>query len=203
MRKLTATLALLTLVAVPVASSAMEAPTWNVDASHSAIGFSVRHFFTPVTGSFGDYQVDLQFDPTDPSSSSVSAVIEVNSINTGVERRDQHLMSGDFFGADQFPQITFRSTSVRSTGDGSMVATGELTIKESSRTVEVPIELLGVQPIPEQMREMLGGVTQVASFQAELTIDRNDFGVGVGSWAETTVVGSEVTITLLVEANIR
>lgn len=84
-----------------------------------------------------------------------------------------------------------------------MIATGELTIKDTTRTVELPIRLLGIQPIPKEMQEMLGGVTRVASFQANLTLDGNDFGVGVGSWAETAIVGSEVGITLRVEANVR
>ena len=200
MRKMSATLALLALVALPAAVLALDT-NWNVDAAHSEVGFSVRHFFTPVTGSFGDYEVDLVFDPADPSNSSVSAVIQVASIDTGVDGRNQHLMSGDFFEAERFPEITFMSTSVRSTGDSTMIATGELTIKDTTRTVDLEVELLGIQDVPEQMQSRMGA--QVAGFRAALVIDRNDFGVGVGNWAETAVVGSEVTIDILVEANQR
>jgi len=203
MRKLISSFVLLTLVALPPVAVALGLLDWNVDPAHTEVNFSVRHFFTPVSGSFTDYQVDLQFDPADPAASSVSAVIQVASIRTGVDARDQHLMSGDFFEAERYPQITFRSSGVRSVGEGQMIATGELTIKDTAQTVELPIRLLGIQPIPEEMQEMFGGVTRVASFQADLTLDRNDFGVGVGSWAETAIVGSEVGITLLVEANVR
>ena len=78
---------------------------------------------------------------------------------------------------------------------------GDLTIKGVTREVALPVTLLGVQQIPEEMQEMLGGVSEVASFQAATSVDRGDFGVGVGSWAATLVVGGQVDITIAVEAN--
>ena len=174
---------------------------WNVDVPHSGIEFSVKHFFTPVNGQFDDYEVELMFDRENPQNSSVVVRVDVNSINTGNADRDTHLKSADFFEADRFGEITFRSESVRSGGANQLLVRGPLTIKGQTHQVELPISLLGVKDIPEEMRGMLGGVEQIASFETELQIDRGDYGVGVGSWAAALVVGHEVTISVAVEAN--
>ncbi len=181
--------------------TALEATPWNVDAPHTEINFSVRHFFTPVSGRFEDFEIDLVFDPESPEHSSVEVRIAVASINTGNEKRDNHLRSGDWFEAESYPYITFKSSSVTQTAADRLLARGDLTIKDVTQEVELPITLLGVQDIPEQMREMLGGVTQVASFQAETELDRRDYGVGRGNWAMTAVVGADVEIGIVVEAN--
>ena len=174
---------------------------WNVDAPHSGVEFSVKHFFTPVTGEFEDYEVELMFDRENPQNSSVSVRIDVNSVNTGNADRDTHLKSGDFFEADQYGIITFESQSVRLVGADQLLVRGPLTIKGQTHQVELPITILGVKDIPEEMRAMLGGVEQIASFTTQLKIDRSDYGVGVGSWAAAMVVGHEVTINIAVEAN--
>ncbi len=191
----TLALASLTIAAGP---APME---WNVDASHSGIEFSVKHFFTPVSGKFDTYEIGLVYDAEDPANSAVEVRIDVASINTGNADRDAHLLSGDFFDAERFPHITFVSERVRSTGDGELIARGPLTIKDRTHTVELPIDVLGIKDIPAEMREMLGGVEQVASFQTGLTIDRSDYGVGTGSWAAAVVVGHDVEIDIAVEAN--
>lgn len=188
-------LATLTIAAGPAPE------TWNVDVPHTGIEFSVNHFFTPVSGRFDTYEIDLTFDRENPANSLVEVRIDVNSVNTGNERRDNHLRSEDFFGAEQYGWITFRSEEVRSTGNGTLVARGPLTIKDRTHQVELPIRILGVKDIPAEMQEMLGGVTQVASFQTELEIDRSDYDVGTGSWAANLVVGHEVGIEIAVEAN--
>ncbi len=182
--------------------AAEPAARWTVDMPHTEINFSVTHFFTPVTGSFEEFEVDLDYDAEDPENSSVTARIAVASVNTGNERRDNHLRTADFFAADEYPYITFESTSVRAS-DGKLVARGPLTIRGETREVELPIKLLGVQQIPAEMQEMLGGAKEIASFSAGTSIDRGDFGVGTGSWAATLVVGGEVQIELLVEAHRR
>jgi len=174
---------------------------WSTDAAHSEINFSVKHFFTPVTGSFEEFEVELDYDAENPENSTVQAKINVASVNTGNERRDNHLRTGDWFEAEEYPHMTFKSASVRKISENQLIASGPLTIKGQSREVELPITLLGTQPIPEQMQQMLGGTTKVASFNASMSIDRGDFGVGVGSWAATMVVGSEVEIEILLEAH--
>ena len=174
---------------------------WNVDVPHTGIEFSVKHFFTPVTGKFDTYEVELTFDRENPANSQVAVRIDVNSVNTGNEDRDAHLLSGDFFEADQYGYITFESESVRANGANQVLARGPLTIKGVTHQVELPITILGVKDIPAEMREMLGGVMEIASFETELAIDRGDYGVGVGSWAAALVVGHEVDISIAVEAN--
>lgn len=173
----------------------------NVDVPHTGIEFSVNHFFTPISGKFDSYEIELMFDRENPASSSVEVRIDVQSVNTGNERRDTHLMSGDFFDAETYRYITFRSEEVRANGAGELIVRGPLTIKDQTHTVELPIRLLGVKDIPAEMREMLGGVEEVASFQTGLEIDRSDYGVGAGSWAAAMVVGHEVGIEIAVEAN--
>lgn len=174
---------------------------WNVDGAHTEINFSVRHFFTPVTGSFDQYEVNLNFDPDHPEKSNVDVRIDVASVNTGNTKRDDHLRSGDWFEVEKFPYITFKSQSVERTAPDQLVARGTLTIKGVGHDVQLKVNLLGVKDIPEQMQGMLGGVTQIASFQATTELDRRDYGVGVGSWAETMVVGADVEIGITVEAN--
>lgn len=213
MKKLLAVVVLLAVSVLPALSygaggpahgpddGASTAPTWVPDPAHTEVKFTVNHFFTPVTGSFDDFDLSLEYDPENPENSSVEARIAVASVNTGNEQRDDHLRTADFFAAEEHPYITFRSTSVRESGDGALVARGPLTIRGTTREIELPIRLLGVQPIPAEMREMLGGALEIASFRASTSLDRGDFGVGTGSWAATLVVGGEVDIEILVEAH--
>jgi polyisoprenoid-binding protein YceI len=194
---LPALLAATTLAATPVAT----AESWNVDRPHTEINFSVKHFFTPVTGAFEDFDIDLVYDPENPAASTVDVRIAVSSVNTGNERRDEHLRSADFFEAASHPHITFRSTSVRAAGENRLVARGPLTIKGVTREIELPITVLGIQDIPAEMQGMLDGVTRVVGFEAGTRVRRQDFGVGVGNWAATVVVGGDVDISIAVEAN--
>lgn len=196
-------LTLAAVAAVTVAARPGPAAVWQVDANHTEVGFSVSHFFTPVTGKFEGFEAVLRYDPEAPERSTVDVTIDVASVNTNNERRDSHLQSGDFFEADRYPEITFRSTSVRSIGSGRLVATGPLTIKGVTREIELPIEVLGVQEIPPPMQPMLNGATQVASFRATTTVNRRDFGVGVGDWAATLIVGGDVEVEIVLEAAYR
>lgn len=202
MRKILSTTAILVTSATLVAATPQSVPEeWNVDPAHTEVTFSVRHFFTPVTGKFESFDIELLYDAETVSNSSVRAVIPVSSIETNHERRNGHLVSPDFFDAETYPRITFESTSVRRVSETELIATGDLTIRDVRHRVELPITLLGVQEIPSEMRQMLGGVTRVAAFEAELEIDRNDFGVGTGQWAADAVVGKTVSIRIAVEAN--
>lgn len=176
---------------------------WNVDMPHTGIGFSVKHFFTPVRGEFTDYDIQLTFDQENPENSSVQVRIDVASIHTGNERRDNHLLSGDFFDAETYPEITFESREVVSLEGDRLVVRGPLTIRDTTRDIELPVTILGVRDIPGDMQEMLGGITELAAFEAGLRIDRNEYGVGTGSWAATMVVGGDVDIDIALEANRR
>ena len=206
MKNMTRMLAVATLAAGTVAATpAKDGPAadvaWTLDASHSVVGFSVKHFFTPVQGQFDDYEAVVNFDPANPEASTVDVKIAVASVNTNNEKRDTHLQTADFFDAETYPYITFKSTSVRAAGDDQYMITGDLTIKDVTREIELPVTLLGVTELDGEMSAMFGGIQKVASFQGGATVNRNDFGVGTGSWAATLVVGGEVNIDLALEVN--
>ncbi|TVR12769.1 MAG: polyisoprenoid-binding protein [Balneolaceae bacterium] len=169
------------------------ATAWEIDKSHSAINFTINHFFTPVDGSFDDYEAEVHFDPENLEASRIDVTIPVESVNTRNERRDNHLKSDDFFNTSEWPSMRFVSHSIESRGDNQFVAIGELTIRDITREFELPFELLGVMEHP--MREN----TLVAGMVAEAQLMRSDFGVGVGDWAATAVVGDRVNIRLNLE----
>ena len=202
-RALSAAVLFAATAAILLAAGAAQAATWTADAAHTEVNFSVSHFFTPVTGSFSDFEIALDYDSEHPEKSTVEAQIKVASIDTGNSRRDDHLRSADWFEAETYPYMTFKSTSVRKNGEHGLIARGQLTIRGESREIELPISLLGLRQIPESMRPMLGGSSQVASFKAVTAVDRESFQVGVGDWAGTMVVGGEVAIEISLEAHLR
>lgn len=165
---------------------------WFIDRPHSEISFSVRHFFTPVKGVFEDYEADIRFDPENLADSYIDVAIEVGSVDTRNEDRDEHLQSTDFFNAAEWPHIRFKSERIEQRGQ-QYVAGGELTIRDVSRDFELPFSLLGVMENP------MNEGTLVAGIQSETTLARNTYGVGTGSWAATAVVGGEVGINLSLE----
>lgn len=182
------------------AATAGPPPAWSIDASHSRIGFSVRHFFTPVEGTFGDYEVDLRFDPAAPEEGRVTVAIEAASIDTDHERRDEDLQGSDFFDSERFPRLTFESTAIRRVSENEFIVAGDLTIRDVTRPVELAVELLGVRELGPDM-ERYGRM--VAGFRAHTTFDRRDFDIGTGRWAETVVLGPDVTVDILLETRLR
>jgi polyisoprenoid-binding protein YceI len=168
---------------------------WEIDSAHSAINFTISHFFTPVDGTFEDYDATVMFNPDDLENSMIDVTIPVTSVNTRNDRRDGHLQSEDFFNAETWPNITFESNSIESRGDNQFVAIGEMTIRDVTRDFELPFTLQGIMDHP--MKEN----TTVAGIVADAKLMRTDYGVGVGDWAATAVVGDEVNIRLNLELN--
>ncbi len=186
--------ALASMVFWVTAHNTATAQTWNIDKNHTKISFEINHFFTPVEGYFNDFEGSLDFNPDNPEQSSTSFTIKVNSVKTDSEKRDKHLQSADFFNAAKFPEMKFSSTRFEKTDDGYVVK-GNLTIRDVTKPVEVPFKVLGRGDHP-----MKKGMELIA-IKGGLTINRNDFGVGTGSWAATTVVGDEVAIKIVIEGN--
>jgi polyisoprenoid-binding protein YceI len=191
------------LLMLAVGTSALSAKTWKLDKAHSSIGFSVNHFFTPTKGSFEEFDLDITFDPNDLDNSSFNLTIQVASVNTSNKKRDGHLQTADFFNAEKFPVMTFKSSKIVSKGDNNYVAMGKLKIKDVEKEIELPFKLLGVKVLPEELKKAMGGLKEAASFSSSYTINRNDYTVGTGSWAATVVVGDEVNIDIAIEAHIR
>lgn len=179
----------------PIQENNFVAQSWDIDKSHTAVNFKINHFFTPVSGSFEDYTVDLKFDPKDLKGSSVDVTIAVKSINTKNEKRDAHLQSADFFNAEKFENIVFKSSSFEKTGDNTFVAKGKLTIKETTTDFELPFTFLGMTEHPWKKGTMVAGMS------SNFVIKRNNYGVGTGDWVATAVVGDDVNVEINVEAH--
>ncbi len=172
------------------------AGTWDIDASHSDVSFTVRHMMvSKVRGRFGAFSGEI-VTGEDLSSSSVTATIDASSIDTNNEQRDGHIRSPDFFDVENHPQWTFRSTGLRADGD-DFALDGELTIKGVTRPVTLTLEINGFGP------DAWGGTR--AGFSASTTIDRNDFGVDIKMPLDGSgvVVSDKVQITLEIEAVLR
>jgi polyisoprenoid-binding protein YceI len=169
------------------------AGTWEIDPVHSEVGFVARHMMvSKVRGRFTSFSGELVLGE-DPLQSSVTATIDLTSIQTGNEQRDQHIRSADFFEVDKYQTMTYRSTGVRPEGD-HYVLEGELTLKDVTKPVELTLELNGFGPDP------FGGTR--AGFTASGEINRRDFGVNFSAPMETggVVVSDKVTIQLEIEA---
>ena len=167
--------------------------TWTIDASHSEVGFSVRHLgISKTRGRFGSFRGDIVVAER-PEDSRVSVEIDADSIDTKDAGRDEHLRSADFFGADEHPVLTFVTTDVQAAGDRWKV-TGDLTIAGVTKPVVLDTEVSGLAPDP-------WGNDRVA-FSASTEVNREDFGLTWNAALETGgfLVGKTVKIDIEVEA---
>jgi polyisoprenoid-binding protein YceI len=170
------------------------ATTWRVDPSHSHAEFAVRHLMiSTVKGRFADVTGTLIGDETDPDNAAIELTIPVASIDTREQQRDAHLRSADFFEAERYPEIRFRSTRIAGSGSGQFTVTGDLTIRDTTRPVTLTVESGG------RGKDPWGG--ERVGFSAATTINRRDFGLHWNQALETggVVVGNEVKITVDLE----
>ncbi len=168
--------------------------TWTIDAAHTSVGFQVRHLaVSKVRGTFDEVTgtIDIAEAITD---SKVNGAVQVASINTRNEARDEHLRSGDFFAADEHPQITFTSTAVEGEGEQLRVA-GDFTMRGVTKPVTFDVEIGGVLPDNGYGQQVLG-------FEATTTINRKDFGVSfnVATEAGGLTLGEDIKIIIEGEA---
>ena len=168
------------------------AGTWNIDASHSEVSFTVRHLMSKVRGSFADFSGEI-VTTENPTESTISVVIKSASISTHNEQRDAHLRSTDFFDADQGHELAFVSTGITGDEDGYVI-TGDLTINGITKSVDLAAEFLGVAVDAY-------GVTRVGA-EAKTSISRKDFKVDFNVPLEggKLLIGDKIDITLSVEA---
>ncbi|MEW2416901.1 YceI family protein [Streptomyces sp. NPDC046866] len=134
------------VAATPAVDPALAALTgdYAIDPAHSSIGFTVRHaMVTNVRGSFGDYTGSLHLDGSDPSRSTASIDVKIASVDTGIADRDAHLRGEDFFSAEDFPVMSFRSTEAARVGGNTYRITGDLTIKDVTRPLTIDLEFNG------------------------------------------------------------
>ncbi len=171
------------------------AGTYTIDPNHSRLGFVARHaMVTKVRGSFDRFEGTAVIDGADLARSSVTVTIEAASIDTRNEQRDAHLRSNDFLAMDEFPQLTFRSTSVNQTGSDTVEITGDLTIRGVTRSVTIPFTYEGaaVDPFGQQR----------IGFEGSTTINRSDFGVNWNAPLEAggVLVSDKITLEFEVSA---
>ena len=167
---------------------------WYIDPSHSHVGFSVKHMMvSTVRGRLGKLNGRLELDPERPEKASFEVTAEVAGIDTGDAKRDGHLRSGDFFDAERYPEISFKSNAIFPKGDGVYTASGDLVIRGVTRPVSFDIELLGVG-VDGQGGQHLGA-------SATTTIDRSAFGLVWNMPVPNGVlVGDKVKIEVDVQA---
>jgi len=169
--------------------------TWTIDPTHSIAEFAVKHLVvTTVKGRFRTLEGTLHIDEAHPENSSVSAWIDVASVDTNVPDRDAHLRSDDFFNAERFPKITFQSTRVERVNDTNYKVYGDLTIRDVTKPVVLDTEFEGLVDDPWGGRR--------AALTATTKISRMEFGVRWNQLIESggAVVSDTVSITLHVEA---
>jgi polyisoprenoid-binding protein YceI len=172
----------------------MSTERWEIDSSHSGIHFSVRHLvIAKVRGQFTRWTGTASVPGGDFSRASLDVLIDASSIDTGVADRDKHLRSADFFDVEQYPEITFKSSSVTPTSGDGLKLQGALTIKGVTRDVTFEVESLG------QAKDPWGN--QRAAFSATASVDRRDFGLTWNQVLETggVMVGDRIDISIDVE----
>src|ERR1700730_18682739 len=123
-------------------AAGVAAERYTLDAAHSQVTFRVRQFVSTVTGKFADFSGTVTFDPARPEESRVEATIPLKSIDTGISARDHHLLAADFFDAEKYPTIVFKSTSVHLIEEQAADVHGDLTMHGITRAVVIHVELL-------------------------------------------------------------
>lgn len=168
--------------------------TYKIDPAHSEITFKVKHLMiTNVTGSFTQFDATMESDAADFSDAKISFEADVNSVTTNNEQRDTHLKSDDFFAAEKFPKLSFVSTSISKKTDDKYKLTGDLTIRDVTKTIDLDVEYGGT------MTDPWGQVK--AGFDVNGKINRKEFGLGWGAVTEAggVVVSDEVKLHMAVQ----
>ena len=192
MRNLLVSLSTIVTLALPAFAFAT---TWNIDPDHSNVGFKVRHLMVSnVRGSFEKLNGSVDINDKDITKSKVSVTIDTASINSNVQKRDEHLRSADFFDVAKFPTMTFVSKKVAKAGKDKLKVTGDLTLHGITKEV-----VLDVDGPSKESKDPWGNMRSGAV--ASTKINRKDFGLVWNAALETggVAVGEEVTISLEIE----
>ncbi|KAB2908917.1 MAG: YceI family protein [Ignavibacteriales bacterium] len=174
----------------------MATSKWSIDYSHTEIGFKVKHMmFTNLSGKFEKYEATIENEDDKFETTKVSFSADVNSITTANNDRDNHLRSADFFDAEKFPKLTFVSTGVKKLSDHNFIVTGDFTIKDVTKSIDLECEYSGLQKDP------WGNVKAGATLTGK--INRKDYGLLWNAALETggVLVGDEVKINIEMELN--
>ena len=183
----------LTLALALPALALAEPVTYKVDADHSGVNFTIRHFVSNVPGLFKDYDGTIVYDKDNPAGSKVEFTVQAASIDTGNADRDKHLRSADFFDVEKFPTLTFTSAQVKAQDKDTLEVTGDLTIHGVTKRITIPVDFLGTAKTPNGEK---------AGFETSFTVNRKDYGI---IWNRVMdagpVLGEDVKVTISVEAD--
>lgn len=187
-RKLFAVAALSLLAALPAS-----AETYTIDAGHSEVGFKIRHLVSNVRGRFNDFSGTINMDPKNIQNSSVEFRIKAESIDTNQDNRDKHLRAEDFFYVEKYPEITFKSDSVKPAGKDKYNVTGTLTLRGVSKKVTLPVTYTG------EVKDPWGNVK--AGFETSTTLNRKDYGIVWNQAVDNggVILGDDVQIEINLE----
>ena len=186
------TLSGLTAATFLLLSHANAADNYKIDPAHTSVGFSVRHMgVSNVKGHFDEFAGSVVLD--NGSIKEATATIQVKSVNTGIEKRDNHLRTADFFEATKYPEITFKSRRVEKSGDQTILI-GDFTMRGVTKELRLPVTVNG--PIKDPQGNSRIGL------EAKTTVNRKDYGMKFNAVMETgsLMVGEEVTIEINAEA---
>lgn len=167
---------------------------WNIDPTHSEIQFKVKHLvISTVTGHFRQFEGTLETEGDDFATATIHFEADTASVDTNQTQRDEHLRSAEFFDSEQYPKMTFQSTQVEKTGDDTYTVTGDLTIKDVTKSVELKAEYGG------SMTDFYGNYK--SGFEISGKINRKEFGLTWGAVTEAggVVVGDEVKLAFNVQ----
>ena len=184
---------LLLLVFLTAGAFQAAAQEWRIDFAHTNFYFDVNHTYVPVRGQFTKFSGEVFFDQNNPAKSKFDFVINVDSVDTKIGKRDTHLRSPDFFDAEKFPLITFKSSKVSPEGQNKYIVNGVLTIKDVSKNIALEFVYHGQKDNPIKPGEV------VAGFETELVLDRLEYNVGDGKFYKLGVVDKNVNILFVME----
>jgi len=172
----------LLLAGAPLAASEGE---WKMDPAGSKLEFVATFEKTPAPGVFKEFDTRMRFNPAQPAGGSLDVTVKVTSADMNVPEVNKEIRGKDWFDYSGFPQAEFHSTELRRTKDNRYVARGTLSLKGVKQVVEVPFTW--------------AGDAQRATMEGELTLKRGTFGIGLGEWAATNVIGGDVKVKFTVK----
>lgn len=185
-------LVVLLFAVTALAQTAAPAPTGThpIDNVHSTVGFSVPILggLSQVKGKFTDFAITLNHDEKDVTKSSVSVVIKATSVDTGIDRRDEHLRTADFFDVEKFPEITFKSERIEKKGK-QLIAYGPLTMHGVTKAIALPFNITGTYKDPANNKTTMG-------YSAKMVLNRRDYGVNYSRKDNPAFVGDEITVEI-------
>jgi len=178
------------LFTIAVVAQVSTSRPYAIDNNHSTVGFSVPILggLSQVKGKFTDFAITLNNDEKDITKSSVSVVIKATSVDTGIEGRDRHLRTADFFDVEKFPEITFKSERIEKKGK-QFIAHGPLTMHGVTKEIELPFTVNGTFKNPTTNKIAVG-------YSAKVVLNRRDFGINYSRQDSPTFVGDNITVEI-------